>query len=65
MANCGSSATDFARSRKDVHWVRFIESLAASPQTVVHGDAHIGNTYVLPNDEVGHSPKMFPGTSGL
>ena len=21
MANCGSSATDFARSRKDVHWV--------------------------------------------
>jgi L-fucose isomerase len=21
MANCGSSATDFAKSRKDVHWV--------------------------------------------
>jgi aminoglycoside phosphotransferase (APT) family kinase protein len=27
--------------------------LTTSPQTLLHGDPHIGNTYVLPDDEVG------------
>jgi hypothetical protein len=37
----------------DDHWVRFIGTLSTSAQTLVHGDAHIGNTYVLPDDDVG------------
>jgi len=37
----------------DDHWVRFIATLSAGPATVVHGDAHIGNIYVLPDDDVG------------
>lgn len=34
-------------------WVPYIGSLSSSPQTFLHGDAHIGNTYLLPDDEVG------------
>ncbi len=34
-------------------WKPYISTLTASPQTLLHGDPHIGNTYVLPNDEVG------------
>jgi hypothetical protein len=34
-------------------WARYIRTLTASPQTLLHGDPHIGNTYVLPDDEVG------------
>jgi aminoglycoside phosphotransferase (APT) family kinase protein len=34
-------------------WVPFISTLASGGQTLVHGDAHIGNTYVCPDDEVG------------
>jgi hypothetical protein len=34
-------------------WAPFIGSLTTSPQTFLHGDAHIGNTYVLPDNEVG------------
>jgi hypothetical protein len=34
-------------------WARYIGTLTASPQTLLHGDPHIGNTYVLPEDEVG------------
>lgn len=34
-------------------WVRYITSLADEPRTLLHGDAHVGNTYVLPGDEVG------------
>ncbi|WP_099038681.1 phosphotransferase [Mycobacterium neglectum] len=34
-------------------WARYIGSLTRSTQTLLHGDPHIGNTYVLPNDEVG------------
>lgn len=37
----------------DDYWVRFIGTLSTSAQTLVHGDAHIGNTYVLPDDDVG------------
>ena len=34
-------------------WVRFVSSLTKGPVTLLHGDAHIGNTYVLPDDDVG------------
>ena len=34
-------------------WARFVSSLADDPVTLLHGDAHIGNTYVLPDDDVG------------
>jgi Ser/Thr protein kinase RdoA (MazF antagonist) len=34
-------------------WVPFVETLARGGQTLLHGDAHIGNTYLLPDDEVG------------
>ena len=34
-------------------WARYIATLTTSPQTLLHGDPHIGNTYVLPGDEVG------------
>jgi len=34
-------------------WARYIATLSESPQTLLHGDPHIGNTYVLPNDDIG------------
>jgi hypothetical protein len=34
-------------------WVRFVSSLTDGPMTLLHGDPHIGNTYVLPDDDVG------------
>jgi hypothetical protein len=34
-------------------WACYIGTLTTSPQTLLHGDPHIGNTYVLPDDEVG------------
>jgi hypothetical protein len=34
-------------------WARYVASLARGPMTLLHGDAHIGNTYVLPNGDVG------------
>ncbi|MGH3677119.1 MAG: phosphotransferase [Mycobacterium sp.] len=34
-------------------WARYIRTLTKSPQTLLHGDPHIGNTYVLPDNEVG------------
>ncbi len=34
-------------------WARYIGTLTTSPQTLLHGDPHIGNTYVLPDNEVG------------
>jgi hypothetical protein len=32
---------------------RFLSSLTQGVVTLLHGDAHIGNTYVLPDDDVG------------
>jgi hypothetical protein len=32
---------------------RFISSLGQAPLTLLHGDPHIGNTYVLPDDDIG------------
>jgi Phosphotransferase enzyme family len=34
-------------------WKPYIRSLTTSTQTLLHGDPHIGNTYVLPDGEVG------------
>lgn len=34
-------------------WARYIGTLTEAPQTLLHGDPHIGNTYVLPDDSVG------------
>lgn len=34
-------------------WKPYITTLTASPQTLLHGDPHIGNSYVLPSNEVG------------
>jgi hypothetical protein len=34
-------------------WARYIGGLNTGPQTLLHGDAHIGNTYVLPDGEIG------------
>ena len=34
-------------------WARYIRTLTTTAPTLLHGDPHIGNTYVLPDDEVG------------
>jgi hypothetical protein len=34
-------------------WARYVSSLSRGPMTLLHGDAHIGNTYVLPDNDVG------------
>ncbi len=34
-------------------WARYIGTLTKAPQTLLHGDPHIGNTYVLPDGDVG------------
>jgi hypothetical protein len=34
-------------------WARGVKSLAQEPVTLLHGDPHIGNTYVLPDGDVG------------
>ncbi len=37
----------------DSIWKPYISTLTTSPQTLLHGDPHIGNTYLLPSGEVG------------
>ena len=37
----------------DSIWKPYINTLTTSPQTLLHGDPHIGNTYLLPSGEVG------------
>lgn len=34
-------------------WARYIRGLTRGPQTLLHGDPHIGNTYLLPDGDVG------------
>ena len=34
-------------------WIGSINSLTTGPQTLLHGDPHIGNTYLLPDGELG------------
>jgi aminoglycoside phosphotransferase (APT) family kinase protein len=38
---------------EDDLWAPYIETLAGGAQTLLHGDPHIGNTYVLPDGGVG------------
>ncbi|MFM6932640.1 MAG: phosphotransferase [Novosphingobium sp.] len=34
-------------------WAANVSTLASGHQTLLHGDAHVGNTYVLPDDSTG------------
>jgi hypothetical protein len=34
-------------------WARYVASLSKGPVTLLHGDAHIGNTYVMPDGGLG------------
>ena len=34
-------------------WTHYADSLSTGPETLLHGDPHIGNTYVLPEGEIG------------
>jgi Ser/Thr protein kinase RdoA (MazF antagonist) len=34
-------------------WSNYVSGLAFGPKTLLHGDAHVGNTYVLPDGEIG------------
>jgi len=34
-------------------WSQYVDALSRSDVTLLHGDAHIGNTYVLPDNQVG------------
>lgn len=34
-------------------WKPYIRTLTVGPPTLLHGDAHVGNTYLLPNGDVG------------
>ncbi|MEV3964681.1 phosphotransferase [Nocardia sp. NPDC050193] len=42
-----------AQTLVDEIWVPYVRTLTTAPQTLLHGDPHIGNTYVLPGGEVG------------
>lgn len=57
LALAGACLPDEVRSRRAESLVsdvgRFLNSLTQGPMTLLHGDAHVGNTYVLPNDEIG------------
>jgi len=35
------------------YWSRYVGMLSKGPLTMTHGDAHIGNTYILPDNDVG------------
>lgn len=35
------------------YWTRYLRSVNQAPMTLLHGDAHVGNTYLLPNGELG------------
>ena len=45
------------------HWVSYIATLAHGPPAPLHGDAHIGNTYVLP-DDTGRVPRLAGRPAG-
>ena len=42
-----------AREIESGHWTDFIGTLSTGPQTLLHGDAHVGNTYALPDGHLG------------
>ena len=53
----GSAIPDAVRSLSDAQlveiWTQSIATLAIGPQTLLHGDPHLGNTYLLPDGELG------------
>jgi hypothetical protein len=54
----GAKVLPEAVGRLDAHeivaiWARCVSSLAQDPVTLLHADPHIGNTYVLPDDDIG------------
>lgn len=58
MRNAGDRIVEPVRSMtgeeiKRGQWDRYIGTLLDGPTTLLHGDAHIGNTYVLPDGTVG------------
>ncbi|NDZ96029.1 phosphotransferase [Streptomyces sp. SID6673] len=58
FAHLGDDAPDEVTSLSigeliDDIWKPYIHTLTAGPQTLLHGDPHIGNTYLLPDGEVG------------
>jgi hypothetical protein len=38
----------------DTVWADYLDTLTTGPQTLLHGDPHIGNTYTLPDGDVGY-----------
>lgn len=34
-------------------WTRYVRTVSRGPVTLLHGDAHVGNTYLLPEGELG------------
>lgn len=34
-------------------WTDYLQSICTGPQTLLHGDAHVGNTYLLPDGTLG------------
>ena len=36
-------------------WKPYIRTLTVGPPTLLHGDAHVGNTYLVPDDAGGHA----------
>jgi hypothetical protein len=58
MRNAGDRIVEPVRAMtgeviKRTYWDRYIGTLLDGPTTLLHGDAHIGNTYVLPDGTVG------------
>lgn len=48
-----SEVAQLGGSAIDESWQRYIGTVTDGPLTLLHGDAHIGNTYTLPGDRVG------------
>lgn len=57
IEHSGSVIPDAIRSLSDSQiveiWTRSITTLGVGPQTLLHGDPHIGNTYMLPGGQLG------------
>jgi hypothetical protein len=48
-----NAVTKLSRDELQSAWRRYIGTLTHGPQTLLHGDPHIGNTYLLNDNEVG------------
>jgi hypothetical protein len=52
-ATIPGAVAELGGDRIDATWARFVGTLDVGPPTLLHGDPHIGNTYILPGDHVG------------